>query len=511
MNRSSLGGVISGLILGLALGAGGLWLLNSSNPATGEPAQAESGGDQAKASAPMRRVTLSADKIKAAQIQTTKLEPAKVRETLQVPATITLNVDRRVTVSPRVAGIVRQVDAVLGQKVKAGQRLALLECPDVGTARLTVRTKRFDLQVAKRDAEWRSLVAGNVEQLMADLAKKPEAKTLESKYANKPLGQDRGMLLSAYARFELAKHEETKQFDLYKKNLVGEHLIHQAQHTREGAQAEFESALEQTRFDVIQEKRLSDQKVQQAEVELIDAVQRLRLLGVPAEDPSLDLDLTSADVIAADWTRSIVMEDVAAYPILAAFDGTITTRTVVPSQRVDMGTPLFTLADLSTVRVTAQVAEKDFSTLGELKLGDEIDVIAPGTTAKVVHGKIIYVGAEVDPQTRTVPVIAETPNENGQLRPNQFCRVQLERAEQLGVLAVPGSAIVEWNGKPGVFVAQPDGKSFDFQPVIIDQQPTDDKHLVVVKKGLTAGQQVVTGGAFMLKSELILSTEPEEE
>jgi cobalt-zinc-cadmium efflux system membrane fusion protein len=70
---------------------------------------------------------------------------------------------------------------------------------------------------------------------------------------------------------------------------------------------------------------------------------------------------------------------------------------------------------------------------------------------------------------------------------------------------------VEWNGKPGVFVAQKDGKSFEFQPVIMDQPPTDDKHMVVIRQGLTAGQSVVTGGAFMLKSELILSTEPEEE
>jgi multidrug resistance efflux pump len=161
------------------------------------------------------------------------------------------------------------------------------------------------------------------------------------------------MLLSSYAKYELTRHEEIKQIELYKKNLIGEHLIHQTQHAREGAQAEFESAMEQTRFDVLQEKRISDQKLQQAEVDLIDSVQRLRLLGVPGDDPSLNLDLNSTEIVSADWTKSIVMEDVAAYPIVAAFDGTITSRTIVPSQKVDMGTPLFTLADLSTVRVTA--------------------------------------------------------------------------------------------------------------------------------------------------------------
>ncbi|MCY2932774.1 MAG: efflux RND transporter periplasmic adaptor subunit [Planctomycetota bacterium] len=508
MNRTSIVGFLTVFISGAALGAVSLWFLGAGRGSVGSTS--ESSAEPAK-SVSARRVSISPEKLKVIQIETALLEPTKVRQQMQVPATITLNVDRRATVSPRVPGIVRQVDVVLGQKVKAGQRLAMIESPDVGTARLLVRSHRFDLQVSKRDAEWRALITKNVELLMTDLATKPEAKTLEIKYANKPLGHDRGMLLSSYAKYELTRHEELKQLELFKKNLIGEHLIHQSQHGREGAQAEFESAMEQTRFDVLQEKRISDQKVQQAEVDLIDAVQRLRLLGVPGDDPSLDLDLNSSEIVSADWTRSIVMEDVAAYPIVAAFDGTITSRTVVPSQKVDMGAPLFTLADLSTVRVSAQIAEKDFSSLADLKLGDVIDVIAPGTTNKVVHGNIIYIGAEVDPQTRTVPVIAETPNATGQLRPGQFCRVNLERAEQDGVLAVPGSAVVEWNGKSGVFVALKDGKSFDFQPVILDQQPVDDKHMVVVRQGLSAGQTVVTGGAFMLKSELILSLEPEEE
>jgi hypothetical protein len=76
---------------------------------------------------------------------------------------------------------------------------------------------------------------------------------------------------------------------------------------------------------------------------------------------------------------------------------------------------------------------------------------------------------------------------------------------------VPGSAILEFSGKAGVFIAKPDGKTFEFQPVLIDQMPSDDLHPVVVKGGLKVGQNVVTGGAFMLKSELILESEPEEE
>lgn len=512
MNRSSIGAALALFVTGLVLGAGGLWLTGANQASTttintdeDQPASAAAGHASA------RKITLSAEKLKSAKLQLTKLEPQKVRATLDVPATIGLNVDRQVQVQPRIAGVVRQVDVLLGQKVKKGQRLALLESPDVGSARLKVRSMRFDLQVARRESEWRDEIAKNAEQVIADLATSPKVETLETKYKNIPLGHDRAMLLSSYAKLELARHEEDKQKDLYSKALVGAHIYHQALHTREASQAEFESFVEQTRFDVAQEKRLADQKVQQCEVNLIEAIQRLRLLGVPDDDPSIDMDMNSTALLPADWTKSIIMEDVAAYPIFAAFDGTITLRSVVPSQRVDVGSTLFTLADLDTVRINAQIAEKDFATLSELKQGDVINVIAPGSEGKIVHGKIIYVGAEVDPQTRTVPVVAESPNTDGRLRPGQFCRVRFERAEQDGVLAVPGSGIVEWNGKPGVFVAGSDDKSFEFQPVLIDQMPSDDEHPVVIRGGLQAGQSVVTGGAFMLKSELILESEPEEE
>jgi membrane fusion protein, heavy metal efflux system len=508
MNRSYLTTALAMLMLGIVLGGGGIWVLKGVSPKTAEP---EAASETTAKPATLRHVTLSGDKLKAAELKISSIAPTKVREVLEVPATIGINVDKRVQVHPRVLGVVREVDVTLGQKVKKGQRLALLESPDVGSARLNVRACRFALQVARRELEWRDEIASNAALIMVDLSKKLETKEIEKKYANVPLGHDRAMLLASYAKLELARHEEEKQKDLNERKLVGSHIYHEALHSREAFQAEFESAMEQTKFDVAQEKRLADQKLQQAEVSLIEAVQKLRLLGVRDEETVNTLDLNSAAQLPADWTKNVIMEDLAAYPILAPFDGTITTRTVVASQKVDIADQLFTLADLSSVRVTAQIAEKDFATLGEMKNGDEIDVIAPGVEGKVVHARVIYVGAEVDPQTRTVPVIAESENPTGQLRPGQFCRVRLQRAESEGVLAVPGSAILEFSGKAGVFIAKPDGKSFEFQPVLIDQMPSDDVHPVVVKGGLKVGQNVVTGGAFMLKSELILESEPEEE
>ena len=109
MNRSSIFGFLSIFASGAVLGAVGLWLSGSTQIPAGSAA--EPATEPAK-TVSTRRVSMSADKLKIAKILTTTLEPSKVRQQLQVPATITLNVDRRATVSPRVPGIVRQVSWV---------------------------------------------------------------------------------------------------------------------------------------------------------------------------------------------------------------------------------------------------------------------------------------------------------------------------------------------------------------------------------------------------------------
>lgn len=502
-------GTIALFLLGIAVGIGG-WEITSGlrNRGTDDAAEnlAEAGSP-----APVEEVTLSEDKRKAADVRTIRVEPSSVRTRLEFPGVVTLDRDRVVEVMPRVTGIVRQVDAKLGQVVKAGERLALLESADVGTARLDVRIRRFAMQVARSDVEWKEKVAANVQELMDELSQRPDEKEVEIKFAEKPLGADRALLLSSYAKYEMSIHEEEKQQDLFDKKLIGEHLLRQARHDREGSQALFESAMEQTKFDVAHELRVSQEALQKSEVDLIDAIQRLRLLGVPDDDPAAHYDLNTTQPITADWTRNISMEDVAAYAIFAPFDGTITHRSVVPSQRVDTTSAMFTLADLKTVRIEAKVGEKDFATLGVVKIGDVIDLSVPFASVDKLPAKVIYVGAQLDELTRTVPIVAEAANPDGRLRPGQFCHVGILSANRPGVLAVPASALIEIQGKTGVFLAGDSESNFHFRQVSIERQPNNPQEPAIVTAGIRAGDVVVTNGAFVLKSELILSSEPEEE
>ncbi len=101
---------------------------------------------------------------------------------------------------------------------------------------------------------------------------------------------------------------------------------------------------------------------------MIDAAHRLRILGI-------DEDMTrvlTPDALAKAGSAG-QSEDVTAYPIVAPFAGTITARSAVPSQRAEPTDVLFTLADLSTVRVTANVPESQVGLLrGVGKLDDQV-------------------------------------------------------------------------------------------------------------------------------------------
>jgi len=330
-----------------------------------------------------------------------------------------------------------------------------------------------------------------------------DARVIEKQFADKQLGTYRGTLLQAYAEFDIASHEEQKSAHLRLQNIVGEHPALVARHTREGVQAKLEAAIEQVRFDAAQEKRVADQKVGQAEAAVVDAAQRLRILGVSENIQNLLDRADEANAISRG-------EDVTFYRIVAPFDGTIIMRSAVPSQRADPTDVLFMLADLRSVWVSAKVSESDVDKLPKLKDGT-FRLTAKGYPNREFSARLLSVGAMVDPQTRTVSVLAQTDNDDELLKLGMFVQIMLDSSTSEQLLTVPAKAVVEIETEKYVFV--PSGKhadheKFTLRPVEVGR-PCGDR--VEIKSGLRDGDKVVTSGAFLLKSELILQNEPEEE
>lgn len=413
-----------------------------------------------------------------------------------VTGRIEANADRRVDIRPRVSGVIREVHVVLGAAVKAGDLLATLDSGEVAAARLEVRAHRRALATARSEADWASTIAANVDTLVPELRKGTPAKALESRFADRPLGSSRARLLSAYAELEIASHEERKQSELFRKQIVGEHPAVMALHAREAAQAKMEAELEQVRYDAGHAKRLADQKVRDAEAEVADADQRLRILGV--------VDAKAEPKAGA----AVDVEDLTAYRIAAPFDGRIIARSAVPSQRVESADALMTLADLSTVRVSIDVPESSLASLPAPSAG-AIRLTAGAYPDREFTGQVLSVGALVDPTTRTVPVLAEAADPEGLLKLGLFVRAVLAGPSSPPALTVPGSAVVEVDGRSGVFVPEgTDGRTFNLRPIEVGREARGRR---VVLAGLVEGTPVVSAGAFLLKSELILQAETEED
>ena len=482
-------------------------------------------------------VSLSDEKLKEAQIVTEQARFDRLWTEVPVVGVVQVNSDRQVEVRPRAAGVVREVHALLGHDVKRGDPLVTLDSFEIGTARLNLRAKQRELSTARFEAAWKAEIAANVELLIPRLQKgiddrrafvsddedhtdrpvlepsKPSgvmpssptnAKVIEKEFAGRQLGAYRGTLLQAYAEFDIASHEEQKTKSLWVQKIVGEHPALVARHTREGIQAKLEAAIEQVRFDAAQEKRLANQKVGQAEAAVVDAAQRLRILGVSEDIQALLDHADMANAIARD-------EDVTFYRIVAPFDGTIIKKSAVPSKTADTSDVLFVLADLRSVWVTANIPESDVGKLSKVTDGT-IRFNAKAYPNREFTAKLLSAGKIVDPQTRTVPLLAQTENPGDLLVPGMFVRIYLDSSASEQALTVPASAVVEIENEKYVFV--PSGKrvnnhaSFTLKAIEVGREYGDR---VVVKAGLTQGDPVVSSGVFLLKSELILQNEPDEE
>jgi RND family efflux transporter MFP subunit len=495
--------------------------------ATGEPAGSSGPPGLAMATT----VTLPEGKWKTAGITTEPVEVMKLAGEVGVTGRIEANTDQRVEVRPRASGVVRRALALLGQKVKKGDVLVILDSPDVGTARLNLHSRQRELVTIRTEAAWKNEIAANVAKLIPELraltageAAKSTGERhvdvhdrseiekkyaeIEKKYAGRSLGSYRGTLLEAYANFEIAHHEAVKTSGLFRSNIVGEHPAFLAEHTAEGVQQKFEAALEVVQFEANQQKLVADQEVKSAEAAVIDAAQRLRILGVTEDIKELLAHPETALSTTAD-------EDVTNYTITAPFDGTIITKNAVPSQKAELNDILFTLTDLTTVWVVANVYESDFAFLQALR-GGTVHLTAVAYPGRRFEAKLLSIGAMVDPTTRTVPILAETENPDDMLKLNMFVRISLDTATTEEVLTVPTAAVVEIEGKKGVFLPyqgkdkekEKEGHAYTFHPIKLGREAGTRQ---VVASGLEKGELVVATGAFFLKSELILQNEPEED
>jgi multidrug efflux pump subunit AcrA (membrane-fusion protein) len=173
--------------------------------------------------------------------------------------------------------------------------------------------------------------------------------------------------------------------------------------------------------------------------------------------------------------------------------GFITERNALPNMYVQPGTKLYSVADLSTVWVYAQVFQND---LGRIKTGDLAEVTVDSYAGRTFPGRVSFIWPQLDQTTRTAKVRLEIPNPELKLSLGMFVSVKLGAA--LGrQLAIPAAGVFQSGTRQIAFVERGSGY-FEPREIETGVRAGDD---FVVLKGLKAGEHIVTSANFLIDSE----------
>lgn len=434
-------------------------------------------------------------------IDLASVEVRKLREHLTVPGRLDYDARYRLDYASPVDGIVSRVFVRVREKVHKGDSLAEVSSPDVGMARDEVRKREADREIEKKAADWAATIADNVAALLEALSTRPPLETIEQQFKGRLLGHYREKILGAYSRLVFVEKVSRSTKQLGEGGVLSGRIIEERTSNLEVAQASFAAACEESRFLTRQERDRATAALEQAERLVQISKEHLRTLVGSKLDADVGGKGAAEGVVdpEGDGTTTGGLSTLA---LRTPFDGLVEDIFVARGERVKAGDRLFVVADTGTLWVRAQIHERQW-TMVEVEEGQQVTVNVPGSTEHNTTARINHVGATVEAESRSVPLVAELKNDDAHYKPGMFVWVDLPQGQLRDALTVPGAAVMRHEGQAFVFVPAGDGR---YRRVNIEAGPESDD-VVEVKSGLEAGQQVVVRGAFTLKSELLLEDE----
>jgi membrane fusion protein, heavy metal efflux system len=236
--------------------------------------------------------------------------------------------------------------------------------------------------------------------------------------------------------------------------------------------------------DLYEHKAIAERDLQQAEsdraqaqADLLSTGDALRVLGI--RDPE-------AMVKNPSNLRSQV-------PLLAPVSGEVTDRLVGPGQLLQAGaTQCFTISDMRTVWVLVNVYQND---MAYVHVGDVVD-LNTDSYPDTFHGKISYIGATLDPTTRTLQARIVTDNPGKKLKNNMYVTATVQAGAISDALIVPDAAILrDTENQPFVYVQS--GVN-EFARRVVTLGDARDGHTQITE-GLKEGERVAGDGSLFLQ------------
>lgn len=450
--KSMFAWILTAVVVALFAIAGVVWIATrSSSSATNVeveagPEKKEEGHSEDEEG---REVKLDAESAESAGIEVEGVTQRPAIAKLYVTGAVELNPEKTELATPLVGGRIERVFYGVGDYVNQGAILATISSPQLAELHGKLNEARNRLDIGRKNLERVQKTENRVSILQAK-AKLDEADaTLRRTQRLIELGAGAGKdLISAEANYRTAKAD----YD-FQSNIALNRELQQAQ-----------------------------AEVQTAQVDFQHTQNQLRALG--SSEQNLQRDDHSKDA-------SIAI-------VRAPLAGVVTERKFNAGAGIDAASPLFSISNLSSVYVIANVPE---SNVGKLVIGSVAEIRS--NSAGTFNGRISYIDPRLDEATRTARVRLEVPNPQGRLRVGTFTEVGFytgTNAETGEELVVPSGAIQREGDKTIVFVPKDDEPgAYEIREVEIGGEM---EGYTAIKSGLKLGEKVVSKGSFTLKTQM---------
>jgi HlyD family secretion protein len=365
-------------------------------------------------------------------VQAFRVERAEIQQQVSSEAVL-YPLDQAIIV-PKISAPIRKFYVERGDRVHAGQLLAVLENSDLAAAAAQAKGAYEQAQ-----ANYQSTAAANL----------PEQIT-----------QAKGNVDSAKAAFAAAQKLYENSKKLYQQGALAGKQLDQAHVGLTQAQAQLQSAEQQ--------------------------LEKLQSVGMKAQLKAAQGQLNAAkgayDNAAAQYSYSLIRSPI---------DGVVTDRPLFPGEMASAGTPLVTVMNLSQVVARARVPATEAASL---RVGDAAEISVPGGSTPVA-GKVTVVSPAVDPDSTTVQVWVQARNPGGELKPGATVTVTVTARKVPDALVIPRVALLT-DPDLGPYVMVIDSASVAHQTKVQTGIEQDAK--VQITKGLKAGDLIAGQGAYGL-------------
>jgi len=222
----------------------------------------------------------------------------------------------------------------------------------------------------------------------------------------------------------------------------------------------------------------AEHTAQTAEVQ--SARSRLELLGVPTA--ALDSPAAGKPAVSTN--------------VPAPIAGVVTERHANVGLNVDPATKVFTVVDLSTVWVVADVYEKDFA---RVRVGSPVTITTTAYPDLVLQGRVSYIDPQVSADTRTARARVEVQNARNELRLGMYVDVLVVDGVTAAGPVMPRSAVQNVGDRQVVYLVSPKEPGKFTEREVRLGQPSGEQ--VEVLSGVQPGDVIVTEGSFFVRAE----------